>query len=233
MRVLKNSPAVVLNAVKTLARALTIIKRGVTQSSRMRENYVRRSIPELRELVEKGDIVDAIKGEAEYQHGIAEFEIIRTRNETSASDIDIDVYDTFAVTTLRFGEPPYLRTVFLAGAGRINELEELSRKDARWGALRIKWGVAHEAGHVFRPKNPSKPDGRRVPWTADEIWNGREKNGMDNYCLEASNQRDSQANIYALVKCNEDMGIGELKEHLAAMFWEAMAPDYGAIEQIP
>ncbi len=200
----------------------------------MRENCTQRG-QTLRELVEKGDIVEAIKGEAEY-HGISEFEIIRTRNEMSASDIDIDVYDTFAVTTRRpseFGEPPYLRTVFLAGAGRISELEELSRKDARWGALRIRWGVAHEAGHVFRPKNPSKPDGRGVPWTADEIRDCREKKGMDNCSLDANNQRESQANLYAMVKCNEDMGIGELKEHVAAMFWEAIAPDYAAIEQIP
>lgn len=197
----------------------------------MREKYVRRSKHELRELVEAGEIVAAIEHEVQ-RHGITEFEIVKAGREVLSSDAGVDVYDTWGVSTRRFSEPPYTRPVFLAGAGRIKEMEQLSGKDAIRAEMRIGWGVAHEAGHVFRPKNPAKPDGRSVPWTADEIWDCREKNGMDNYGLDAVSQRESQANLYAMVKCNEDMGIGELKEHIAAMFWEAIAPDYGAIEQL-
>lgn len=198
----------------------------------MREKYVRR--PSRRELVEAGEIVAAIEHEVR-RHGITEFEIIRARGEALSSDAGVDVYDTWGMSTRQFSEPPYTRPVFLAGAGRINEMERLSRKDARRAEMKIMWGVAHEAGHVFRPKNPTTPDGKTPPpWTADEIWDSREGRGMDNRSLEAVSQRESQANLYAAVECLKDMkSTYELKEHIAAMCLEAITQDESTIKQVP
>lgn len=185
--------------------------------------------------METGEIVAAIEHEVR-RHGITEFEIVRARNEEFSSDAGVDVYDTWGISTRQFSEPPYVRPVFLAGAGRINELERLSRKNARRAEMNIVWGVAHEAGHVFRPKNPTTlVDGKTPPpWTADEVWDSRERRGMDNRSLEAVSQRESQANLYATVECLKDMkSTYELKEHIAAMCLEAITQDEDTIGQIP
>lgn len=158
----------------------------------------------IHEFVEKGDILGAVKIENAL-HGFRRF------------IVDPSYGDTFSVGDAY--EEKLEKDVLNIGPRSIDRLKKLSRNDPELAELRIEHKCAHEGGHTFVPKAPSKVNGKSVPWPADDIIASQKKKGMDPYGPDAVAQQESQANLYAAVKCHEERSLDELLEVVAGQLW--------------
>ncbi len=99
------------------------------------------------------------------------------------------------------------------GTDLISKLEEIGPKFYN-GFIEIV--VPHEGGHTFVPENKQN---EKVPYSADEIMNRQESLGIDVNEKKAIDQRESQANVYAVVEDNRHKTLDEVKKDIAGNFW--------------
>ncbi len=169
----------------------------------------------MHELVQDGSILEAVETTARY-HGIDEFRIIRNfRARTTAG---VAVYDTFSTSSARTTGGP--KPLLEIGMGQIRELEKNLKHYAKEVENQIEEAMSHEGGH-------------HKPATRHEIIKRQKRMGRDPYGWKATRVRESQAEIYSVIKCHEERTLEELLDVASTKYWLSLVSLRDEIEAIP
>lgn len=177
--------------------------------------------------MEKGKIREAVETAGRH-YGFTEFPIIsdEVHGEFTA--------DTFAIRVWcdEKGTVHTDKDILYVGSQIVEELKEYAKQDTRLGESASEGDILHEAGHVHKPKQSVEVNGKVVPYSFDEIVNSQIRNGVDPSSEDAETLQESQANLYALVKCHEGRNMEEALEHIAVRFWHnSIYPNYELLER--
>lgn len=169
----------------------------------------------LHELVEKGEILEAIK-EAGQTHGFHTKIISEpgTVSDTERSDEN---------------------TVFIEPCS-LYELEDIARKDVKLVEKYIEYAISRRAGRNFRPRQPVKVNEKKVPYSSSDIKKRQEEIGGDADSARAASQRNSQANLYATAKTNgpkETIAMDIWRNSIYAEYYELDRDEPSAFAGLP
>lgn len=181
----------------------------------------------LHELVKEGEILEAVETAGGY-YGFTEFPIIsnEVHGEFTA--------DTFAIKVWcdEKGVVHTDKDILYVGSQIVEELTEYANHDIGLSGSATEGDVAHEAGHVHKPKQSVEVNGKVVPYSLDEIVNSQIRKGIDPSSEYSETLQESQANLYAIVKCHEGHSLEEAMEHVAIRFWHnSIYPNYELLER--
>lgn len=181
----------------------------------------------LHELVKAGEIFESIK-EVGRRYGFTEFPVIsdEVHGEFTA--------DTFAIKVWcdEKGTVHTDKDILYVGSQMLDELGGYAKRDAGLAESACEGDISHEAGHVHKPKQPVEVNGKVVPYSLDEIVNIQIRKGVDPSSEDAETLPESQANLYALVKCHDGRSLEKVMEQVAIRFWHnSIYPNYELLER--
>lgn len=174
----------------------------------------------LHELVEDGDIFGAVKEAGQY-HGFSGFKIVRKGDRTCNSIVPYGFMVKPAYALREDKWQPVWDTLRI-GEMQKQSLEELlsKNKGTRPVEAIVEFSAGHERGHPYRPNEPVKIEGKKAPYSSSEITERQKMAGMDPRSQEAVAQRESQANLYSVVKYHEGERTAEdLADGISSFIW--------------
>lgn len=172
----------------------------------------------LHELVEAGEIFEGIK-EVGRHYGFSEFKIVR-KGDPAYSEIVPYVFMVKPAYALREDEWHPVWDTLRIGEMQKHSLEKLAETETKPVDAIIEFSPEHERGHPYEPEKPVWVNGKKVPYSVTDIMKRQNMLGMDPRSVRAEAQRESQANIYAVVKYHEgERTTADLADGISSFIW--------------